>query len=100
MGKLLKCHLKEKTCRKLANGQDIDYLGKRKKNGPRASSAPILGLFSVIFKHVYWYIQQISGERLQDHWSSGYLFYLFIVTYKGLWSKFIFRSKVSCGFKV
>ena len=24
-----------------------------------------------IFKHVYWYIQQIAGERLQDHWSSG-----------------------------
>ena len=24
-----------------------------------------------IFKHAYWYIQQISGERLQDHWSSG-----------------------------
>ena len=20
---------------------------------------------------VYWYISQISGERLQDHWSSG-----------------------------
>ena len=31
----------------------------------------ILGLFSIIFKHVYWYIQQISGERLQDHWSPG-----------------------------
>ena len=44
---------------------------KEKKNGQRASSAPILGLFSVIFKHVYWYIQQISGEHLQDHWSSG-----------------------------
>ena len=37
---------------------------KEKKNGPRASSVPILGLFSVIFKHVYWYIQQISGEPL------------------------------------
>ena len=22
---------------------------------------------------VYWYISQISGERLQDHWSSGSL---------------------------
>ena len=42
-----------------------------KENGPRALSAPLLGLFSLIFKHVYWYIQQISGERLQDHWSSG-----------------------------
>ena len=57
-----KCHLKGKT------GQDIDY---SKKNGPKVSSAPILGLFSIIFKHVCWYIQQISGERLQDHWSSG-----------------------------
>ena len=28
-------------------------------------------LFSIICKHVYLYIQQISGERLQDHWSSG-----------------------------
>ena len=43
----------------------------KKKNGPRASSVPILGLFSIIFKHVYWSIQQISGKRLQDHWSSG-----------------------------
>ena len=46
----------------------------KKKNGPRASSAPILGLFSIIFKHVYWYIQHISGERLQDQWSSGSYF--------------------------
>ena len=38
-----------------------------------ASSAPLLGLFSTIFKHAYWYIQ-ISGERLQDHWSSGSFF--------------------------
>ena len=53
MGKLLKCHLKGKTCRKLANGQDIDY--SEKKNGPRASSAPILGLFSLIFKQVSVY---------------------------------------------
>ena len=22
-------------------------------------------------RQVYWYISQISGERLQDHWSSG-----------------------------
>ena len=40
-----------------------------KNNGRRASSAPLLGLFSIIVKHVYWYIQQISGERLQDHLS-------------------------------
>ena len=29
-GKLLKCHLKEKTSRKLAYGQNIDYSGKKK----------------------------------------------------------------------
>ena len=71
-GKLLKCHLKGKASRKLANGQNIDYSEKKKReeNGPRASSAPALGLNTIIFKHVYWYMQQISGERLQDHWSS------------------------------
>ena len=36
-----------------------------------ASSAPALGLNTIVFKHVYWNMQQISGERLQDHWSSG-----------------------------
>ena len=41
------------------------------ENGPRASSAPALGLNTIIFKHVCWYMQQVSGERLQDHWSSG-----------------------------
>ena len=45
-------------------------LKKKKKNSPGASSAPALGLNTIIFKHVYWFMQQISGERLQDHWSS------------------------------
>ena len=44
----------------------------KKENGPKASSAPALELNTIIFKHVYWYMQQISGERLQDHWSSGF----------------------------
>ena len=43
-----------------------------KKMDTRESSAPLLGLFSIICQHVYLYIQQISGERLQDHWSSGF----------------------------
>ena len=47
---------------------------KKKENGPRASSAPALELNTIIFKHVYWYMQQITGERLQDHWSSGSYF--------------------------
>ena len=50
----------------------------KKENGPRASSAPALELNTIIFKHVYWYMQQISGERLQDHWSSGICLYMVI----------------------
>ena len=76
--KLLKCHLKGKPGRKSANGQNIDYYfekKKKKENGPRASSAPALGLNTIIIKHIYWFMQQISGERLQDHWSSGCLWY-------------------------
>ena len=34
----------------------------KKENGPRASSAPALGLNTIIFKCVYLYMQQISGE--------------------------------------
>ena len=68
-GKLLKC-LKGKASRKFANGQNIDY-SEKKKMAQRASSVPAQGLNTIIFKHVYWYMQQISGERLQDHRSSG-----------------------------
>ena len=36
----------------------------KKENGTRALSAPALD--TIIFKRVYWYMQQISGECLQD----------------------------------
>ena len=70
-----------KTVKKPFEGKSQQEIGKmdriliilKKENGPRASSAPALGLNTIIFKHVYWYMQQISGERLQDHWSSGWL---------------------------
>ena len=42
----------------------------KKENGPRASSVPAQELNTIIFIHVYWYMQQISGESLQDHWFS------------------------------
>ena len=45
----------------------------KKESGPMAASAPALGLNTIIFKYVHWYMKQISGERLQDHWSSGFL---------------------------
>ena len=63
----------------LFEGENQQEIGKwteliilKKENGPRASSAPALGLNTIIFKYVYWYMKQISGERLQDHWSSGW----------------------------
>ena len=52
-----------------------------KTNGLRASSAPLLGLFFIILNYVYWYIQKISGERLQDHWYSGLFFRFFVKIY-------------------
>ena len=66
---LLKCYLKGKISRKLADGQNIDYSEKRK--WPKGFICPCTGVKSIIFKFVYWYMKQISGERLQDHWSSG-----------------------------
>ena len=47
----------------------------KKENGPRASSAPALGLNTIIFKRLLVYAAD-SGERLQDHWSSGYMMQL------------------------
>ena len=70
LGKLLKCHLKGKASKKLAKDRILKI--QKKENGTRASSAPALELNTIIFIHVYWYMQQISGERLQDHWSSGF----------------------------
>ena len=62
-GKLLKCHLKGKASRKLANGQNIDYSEKRK--WPKGFICPCTGVkyqniqtcLLVLFKHVCWYMQ-------------------------------------------
>ena len=54
-----------KASRKLAKLDSILIILK-KENGPWASSAPALGLNTIIFKYVYWYMQQISGERLHS----------------------------------
>ena len=37
---------------------DRILISLKKENGPWASSAPALGLNTIIFKHVYWYMQQ------------------------------------------
>ena len=74
--KLLKCHchLKGKASRKLANGQNNLIILKKRK-WPRGFICPCTEVkYHNIQIYVYWYMymQQISGERLQDHWSSGY----------------------------
>ena len=37
---------------------DRILISLKKENGPRASSAHALGLNTIIFKQVYWYMQQ------------------------------------------
>ena len=58
-GKLLKCHLKGKTRRKLAHyyseKKEKRKKERKKENGPRASSAPALVLNTNI-SNVYWYM--------------------------------------------
>ena len=65
--------LKGKTSRKLANGQNI-YDSENKIDS--MGSSGIYMYMIIIVKQVYWYIFQISGERLQNHWSSGYVSHL------------------------
>ena len=66
-GKTVKMSFEGKNLQEIE--QDIDYSEKKKKKKmSQGVHLPLLQrLFSIIFKHIYWYIQQISGERLQDH---------------------------------
>ena len=73
--KMLQCHLKGTACSKLANG--LNRYDLKKEKDSRGCSYPALGLYTymyitILVKQVYWYIAQVSGERLQDHWSSGF----------------------------
>ena len=71
-----KCHLKGKTCIKLANGLNLYDL--KKKLTPEVALTLTWGYIhnTILVKQVYWYISQVSGERLQDHWSSGFFLLL------------------------
>ena len=67
--KLLKCHLKGKASKKLANGQNIDYSEKRKR--PKGFICPCTGVKYHNIQTCLLVYAADSGERLQDHWSSG-----------------------------
>ena len=69
-GKLLKCHLKGKASKKLANGQNIDYSEKRKR--PKGFICPCTGVKYHNIQTCLLVYAADSGERLQDHWSSGF----------------------------
>ena len=71
--KLLKCHLKGKTSKKLANGQNIDYSEKRKR--PKGFICPCTGVKYHNIQTCLLVYAADSGERLQDHWSSGLSFF-------------------------
>ena len=70
--KLLKCHLKGKASKKLANGQNIDYSEKRKR--PKGFICPCTGVKYHNIQTCLLVYAADSGERLQDHWSSGLTF--------------------------
>ena len=67
--KLLKCHSKGKASKKLANGQNIDYSEKRKR--PKGFICPCTGVKYHNIQTCLLVYAADSGERLQDHWSSG-----------------------------
>ena len=67
----LKCHLKGKPARakKLANEQNIDYSEKRKHR--KGFICPCTGVKYHNIQTCLLVYAADSGERLQDHWSSG-----------------------------
>ena len=71
--KLLKCHLKGKASKKLANGQNIDYSEKRKQ--PKGFICPCTGVKYHNIQTCFLVYAADSGERLQDHWSSVFFLY-------------------------
>ena len=78
--KLLKCHLKGKASKKLANGQNIDYSEKRKR--PKGFICPCTGVKYHNIQTCLLVYAADSGERLQDHWSSGFILcHLFVPSF-------------------
>ena len=88
--KLLKCHLKGKASKKLANGQNIDYSEKRKR--PKGFICPCTGVKYHNIQTCLLVYAADSGEHLQDHWSSG--FYILIFAQK------IDRGYIDCGYSL
>ena len=87
--KLLKCHLKGKASKKLANGQNIDYSEKGK--WPKGFICFCTGVKYHNIQTCLLVYAADSGERLQDHWSSVFFFFP---------GRDQYYSRFSCGFIV
>ena len=82
--KVLKCHLKGKASKKLANGQNIDYSEKRKR--PKGFICPCTGVKYHNIQTCLLIYAADSGKRLQDHWSSGvsFLYQIYCICFLNL----------------
>ena len=66
--------MKGKTCSKLANGLKFYDLKKKLTPGVAVPGPGVIYIYMyiiILVKQVNWYILQVSGERLQNHGSSG-----------------------------
>ena len=69
MGITVKMSFEGKSQHEMANGQNIDYSEKRK--WPKGFICPCTGVKYHIIQTCLLVYAADSGERLQDHWSSG-----------------------------
>ena len=73
MGKTVKMSFEGKSQQEIGKSMDRILIILKKENGPRASSAPALGLnHDHNIQTCLLVYAADSGERLQDHWSSGW----------------------------
>ena len=70
-GKTVKMSFEGKSQQEIANGQNIDYSEKRKR--PKGFICPCTGVKYYNIQTCLLVYAANSGERLQDHWSSGFI---------------------------
>ena len=76
----LKSDLKEIVLKLATDGQSDRGFPLTSIFVPKGLSAPALGLYTFIKALKYIYQDHVSGERLQDHWSSGLYFIKKVLT--------------------
>ena len=67
----LKSYFREIVLKLATNGQSDKGFLLTSTFVPKGLSAPALGLYTCIKALKYTYQDQVSGEHLQDYWSSG-----------------------------